>query len=117
MKLSKCTCGYGSGWYHNESGTTHEFNPYVTEIQATDRFWRNRQALGLFYEHISNYILASINRYEKNASHTITSKKFDFKKYNSEKAAKKAAAEWVMNKVINENKIAPIKEVQMELFT
>lgn len=52
QRLVKCECGFGDGFYHYESDSTHEYNPGVTEDQATRLPQAERKPLAKFFGHI-----------------------------------------------------------------
>ena len=52
QRLSRCECGLGEGFYHYELHSTHEYNPSVSEEQATDPIQANRKPLAKFFGHI-----------------------------------------------------------------
>lgn len=91
-RLKKCDCGFANGWYHRGKDSSHEYNPFVSEEQATHKFHETRKPPGCFYHHISGPYVAAEVKGEK-------TKTFKYKDYESEQAACRAAALWIFKKV------------------
>ena len=94
----KCDCGFGDGWYHVEDDSGHEYNPFVSNKIATSKLYKDRRPVGVFFGHIKGTCVAAhINE----NGQSVVGKKFYYKKYNSRKETRRAAARWVVESVHN----------------
>jgi len=98
----KYACGYGPGWYrrHGKDGV-QEYNPYVSEKQATMKYFIDRKPPGLFFPHIDNpHVVAVLYTYKDCGDLKIQHKaKFAYKKYDGMFSACAAAAKWIEEKI------------------
>lgn len=94
----KYDCGYGIGWYrrHGKDGI-QEYNPHVSEEQATAKSFIIRKPPGLFFSHIDNpHVVAVLYTYKEWGEIKIRREKtFSYKKYDGMFSACSAAAKWI----------------------
>lgn len=50
--ITKCTCGYGEGFYHFAPDGHHEFNPGKPEAEATQDYHDDRAPFAWFFCHV-----------------------------------------------------------------
>lgn len=88
LKMTRCDCGIGDGFYHTSRDGLHEYNPKADPSTACAQHQDIRNPSGIIYGHIDcKYAVAAID----SRRHTT----FSYDNYGGKQAAFKVAADWI----------------------